>query len=113
MPSDDSPRPSAHSTAAAATAPAGASATPAGASGASGAGADNLSESLTTGPLRQVLARPFQRDRQHRAPSRAGRNLPAAVAVAVVLIGALVTGLFFVPLVLALLAGAAAGIGVW
>ncbi|WP_144831112.1 phosphatidate cytidylyltransferase [Kocuria rhizophila] len=70
-------------------------------------------EPLTTGSLRHALARPFQRSAEHKAPSRAGRNLPAAVAVAVVLIGALVTGLFFVPLVLALLAGAAAGIGVW
>lgn len=70
-------------------------------------------EPLTTGSLPHTLARPFQRSAEHKAPSRAGRNLPAAVAVAVVLIGALVTGLFFVPLVLALLAGAAAGIGVW
>lgn len=69
-------------------------------------------EPLTTGSLRHALARPFQRSAEHKTPSRAGRNLPAAVAVAVVLIGALVTGLFFVPLVLALLAGAAAGIGV-
>ena len=68
---------------------------------------------VSTGSLRQVLTRPFQRSTEHKAPSRAGRNLPAAVAVAVVLIGALVTGLFFVPLVLALLAGTAAGIGVW
>lgn len=70
-------------------------------------------EPLTTGSLPHALARPFQRSAEHKTPSRAGRNLPAAVAVAVVLIGALVTGLFFVSLVLALLAGAAAGIGVW
>ena len=68
---------------------------------------------LATGSLRHVLARPFHRSSEHRAPSRAGRNLPAAVTVAVVLIATLLTGLFFVPLVLALLAGAASGIGVW
>ncbi|MDO4919580.1 phosphatidate cytidylyltransferase [Kocuria sp.] len=68
---------------------------------------------LDTGSRRRVLPRSFQRSGEHKAPSRAGRNLPAAVGVAAVLIAALVTGLFFVPLVLALLAGAAAGIGVW
>ncbi len=51
--------------------------------------------------------------RRHTAPSRAGRNLPAAVGVAVVLIGTLLVGLFVQPLVLALFAGTAAGIGVW
>lgn len=56
---------------------------------------------------------PGRRERRHTAPSRAGRNLPAAVGVAVVLIGTLLVGLFALPEVLALLAGAAAGIGVW
>ncbi|MGK7223793.1 phosphatidate cytidylyltransferase [Kocuria flava] len=51
--------------------------------------------------------------RRHTAPSRAGRNLPAAVGVAAVLIGTLLVGLFVQPLVLALLAGVASGIGVW
>ncbi|MCD1145075.1 phosphatidate cytidylyltransferase [Kocuria sp. LUK] len=51
--------------------------------------------------------------RRHTAPSRAGRNLPAAVGVAAVLIGTLLVGLFLEPLVLALLAGVASGIGVW
>ena len=68
---------------------------------------------LSTASLREVVKRPWTRSEQHRAPSRAGRNLPAAVAVAVVLIGALLAGLFFVPLLVALIAGAAAGIGVW
>ncbi|MHC5560050.1 phosphatidate cytidylyltransferase [Kocuria sp.] len=54
-----------------------------------------------------------RRERRHTAPSRAGRNLPAAIGVAVVLIGTLLLGLFAQPVVLALLAGAAAGIGVW
>lgn len=83
-------------------------------SGGGSGGQRSQSEPLvSTGLLRQVLKRPFHRSTEHRAPSRAGRNLPAAIAVAVVLIAALVTGLFFVPLVLALLAGAASGIGVW
>ena len=64
----------------------------------SGGGSDAHSSQreplVSTGLLRQVLTRPFQRSTEHRAPSRAGRNLPAAIAVAVVLIGALVTGLF-------------------
>lgn len=60
-----------------------------------------------------MIKRPWSRSDEHRAPSKAGRNLPAAVAVAVVLIGALITGLFYVPVVLALLAGAASGIGMW
>jgi len=58
-------------------------------------------------------AAPAVQERRHTAPSRAGRNLPAAVGVALVLIGTLLVGLFAVPVVLALLAGAAAGIGVW
>ncbi|GEC99601.1 phosphatidate cytidylyltransferase [Kocuria varians] len=81
--------------------------------GGPGSGAAGHEPLVSTGLLRQVLTRPFQRSTEHKAPSRAGRNLPAAIAVAVVLIAALVTGLFFVPLVLALMAGAAAGIGVW
>lgn len=68
---------------------------------------------LSTASLREIVRRPWTRNEQHRAPSRAGRNLPAAVTVAVLLIGALLTGLFFVPLVIALIAGAAAGTGVW
>ena len=39
--------------------------------------------------------------------------MPAAIAVALVLIATLLVGLFLFPLVLALLAGTAAGIGVW
>ena len=91
--------------------------TPSAGSAAEGATSPSASRgvgaSTTPETPRGVLGRPFSRSAEHKAPSRAGRNLPAAVAVAVVLIGALVTGLFFVPLVLALLAGAAAGIGVW
>ena len=56
---------------------------------------------------------PAHREPQHTAPSRAGRNLPAAVGVAVALLGTLLVGLFVQPVVLALFAGAAAGIGVW
>ncbi|WP_431813190.1 phosphatidate cytidylyltransferase [Kocuria sp. cx-455] len=70
-------------------------------------------ELLNTGTLREVIKRPWTRSEEHRAPSKAGRNLPAAIAVAVVLIATLLVGLFLFPLVLALLAGTAAGIGVW
>lgn len=45
--------------------------------------------------------------------SRAGRDLPAAIAVAVVLLAALGIGLFVYPPVVALLAGAAAALGVY
>ncbi|MDO5618797.1 phosphatidate cytidylyltransferase [Kocuria sp.] len=45
--------------------------------------------------------------------SRAGRDLPAAIGVAVVLLGALGIGLFVYPPVVALLAGAAAALGVY
>ena len=39
---------------------------------------------LATGSLRHVLARPFHRSSEHRAPSRAGRNLPAAVTLSLI-----------------------------
>ncbi|MDO4254987.1 MAG: phosphatidate cytidylyltransferase [Kocuria sp.] len=45
--------------------------------------------------------------------SRAGRDLPAAVGVAVVLLTMLLTGLFLYPPVVAMLAGAAAALGVY
>lgn len=45
--------------------------------------------------------------------SRAGRDLPAAIGVAVVLLTALGIGLFVYPPVIALLAGAAAALGVY
>ena len=45
--------------------------------------------------------------------SRAGRNLPAAIGVGAGLIVVLLVGLFLVPPVVALLAAAAAGLGVW
>lgn len=70
-------------------------------------------ELLSTATLKEVIKRPWTRSKEHRAPSKAGRNLPAAIAVAVVLIATLLVGLFLFPLVLALLAGTAAGIGVW
>ncbi|MBD2762645.1 phosphatidate cytidylyltransferase [Kocuria sp. cx-455] len=70
-------------------------------------------ELLNTGTLREIIKRPWIRSEEHRAPSKAGRNLPAAIAVAVVLIATLLVGLFLFPFVLALLAGTAAGIGVW
>ena len=70
-------------------------------------------ELLNTGNLREVIKRSWTRSEEHRAPSKAGRNLPAAIAVAVALIATLLVGLFLFPLVLALLAGTAAGIGVW
>lgn len=46
-------------------------------------------------------------------PSRAGRNLPAAIGVGVVLVGLVVLGLFFLPPVIVALAAAAAGVGTW
>lgn len=70
-------------------------------------------ELLNTATLKEIITRPWTRSAEHRAPSKAGRNLPAAIVVALVLITALLVGLFLFPLVLALLAGTAAGIGVW
>lgn len=70
-------------------------------------------ELLNTATLRKVIKRPWSRSSEHRAPSKAGRNLPAAITVALVLIATLLVGLFLFPVVLALLAGTAAGIGVW
>ena len=70
-------------------------------------------ELLNTGTLKEIIKRPWARSDEHRAPSKAGRNLPAAIAVALILIATLLVGLFLFPLVLALLAGTAAGIGVW
>ena len=67
----------------------------------------------TAGEASGARARPAPREPQHTAPSRAGRNLPAAVGVAVVLLGTLLVGLFVQPVVLALFAGTMAGIGVW
>ena len=45
--------------------------------------------------------------------SRAGRNLPAAIGVGVGLLGVLLLGLYVLPPLLALIAAAAAGLGVW
>lgn len=45
--------------------------------------------------------------------SRAGRNLPAAIGVGVVLGSLVIIGLFFVPWLLVSLAAAAAGVGTW
>ncbi|WP_237224539.1 phosphatidate cytidylyltransferase [Rothia nasisuis] len=45
--------------------------------------------------------------------SKAGRNLPAAITVGLVLGALLAVGLFFIPLVLVLLAAAAASVGTW
>jgi phosphatidate cytidylyltransferase len=44
---------------------------------------------------------------------RAGRDLPAAIGVGVVLVALVVLGLFFIPLVLVALAAVAAGVGTW
>lgn len=59
------------------------------------------------------VATATRRERRHTAPSRAGRNLPAALGVGAALITLLLVGILVLPLVLALLAGTAAGIGVW
>lgn len=77
------------------------------------AGKPSRIDLLNTGTLREVIKRPWTRSDEHRAPSKAGRNLPAAIAVALVLIATLLVGLFLFPIVLALLAGTAAEIGVW
>ncbi|MDO4821823.1 MAG: phosphatidate cytidylyltransferase [Rothia sp. (in: high G+C Gram-positive bacteria)] len=45
--------------------------------------------------------------------SKAGRNLPAAITVGLVLGALLAVGLFFVPLILVLLAAAAVSVGTW
>lgn len=45
--------------------------------------------------------------------SKAGRNLPAAIGVGVILGGALIIGLFFVPLVLVIFAALASAVGAW
>ena len=48
-----------------------------------------------------------------RKPSKAGRNLPAAIAVGVVLLGALLVGLLFSPLAIVAIAAAFSVVGVW
>ena len=45
--------------------------------------------------------------------SRAGRNLPAAIAVGVVLLGSLLIGLLFFPFAIVVIAVAFAAVGVW
>lgn len=45
--------------------------------------------------------------------SRAGRNLPAAISVGVILGGLVIVGLFFQPWVLVILASLAAAVGTW
>ncbi|MBM7051331.1 MULTISPECIES: phosphatidate cytidylyltransferase [unclassified Rothia (in: high G+C Gram-positive bacteria)] len=45
--------------------------------------------------------------------SKAGRNLPAAITVGVVLGGLLAVGLFFVPVILVCLAASATAVGAW
>ncbi|MEU4207154.1 phosphatidate cytidylyltransferase [Rothia terrae] len=46
-------------------------------------------------------------------PSKAGRNLPAAISVGVVLGAGLAVGLFYVPVILVVLAAAATAVGAW
>ena len=46
-------------------------------------------------------------------PSKAGRNLPAAIAVGVVLVGALLSGLLFFPFAVVAIATVFAAVGVW
>ena len=46
-------------------------------------------------------------------PSKAGRNLPAAIAVGVILLGALLAGLLFFPFAIVAIATVFAGVGVW
>lgn len=53
------------------------------------------------------------RKRAERKPSKAGRNLPAAIAVGVVLLGALMVGLLFSPLAIVAIAAAFSVVGVW
>lgn len=53
------------------------------------------------------------RKRPERKPSKAGRNLPAAIAVGVVLLGALLVGLLFSPLAIVAIAAAFSVVGVW
>jgi len=53
------------------------------------------------------------RNRAERKPSKAGRNLPAAIAVGVVLLGALMVGLLFSPLAIVAIAAAFSVVGVW
>ncbi|WP_195840631.1 phosphatidate cytidylyltransferase [Arthrobacter sp. BL-252-APC-1A] len=50
---------------------------------------------------------------KERKPSKAGRNLPAAIAVGVVLLGALLVGLLFSPVAIAVIAAAFSAVGVW
>ena len=45
--------------------------------------------------------------------SRAGRNLPAAIAVGVILLGSLLIGLLFFPFAIVVIAVAFAAVGVW
>ena len=53
------------------------------------------------------------RTRTPRKPSKAGRNLPAAIAVGVVLLGALLVGLLFSPVAIAVIAAGFSAVGVW
>ncbi|MFZ3451683.1 phosphatidate cytidylyltransferase [Arthrobacter sp. 7Tela_A1] len=46
-------------------------------------------------------------------PSKAGRNLPAAIAVGVVLLGGLLVGLLYSPLAIAAIAAVFSAVGVW
>ncbi|MEV0877126.1 phosphatidate cytidylyltransferase [Micromonospora echinofusca] len=50
---------------------------------------------------------------QQPAPSRAGRNLPAAIAVGVALAALVVVPLFFYPPVFLVVVAAAVGVGIW
>ncbi|MDO4897869.1 MAG: phosphatidate cytidylyltransferase [Rothia sp. (in: high G+C Gram-positive bacteria)] len=50
---------------------------------------------------------------QPKKASKAGRNLPAAITVGVILGGVLAVGLFLLPAVLVLLAAAAVAVGTW
>lgn len=45
--------------------------------------------------------------------SRAGRNLPAAIVVGLILLGAAVAGIFFYPIVLAILIAVLVPLGIW
>ncbi|MDN6410516.1 MAG: phosphatidate cytidylyltransferase, partial [Yaniella sp.] len=45
--------------------------------------------------------------------SRAGRNLPAAIVVGLILLGAAVVGIFFYPIVLAILIAVLVPLGIW
>lgn len=46
-------------------------------------------------------------------PSRAGRNLPAAILVGLILLGAVLVGLFWFPLALLVMVAVLAGVGSW